>query len=105
MCSRYEVNVDGAAGEQQSVAKDRWSGRELISAGEVGQFVFCPEAWRIRRMTGEDGEPSDRSELGKIEHNEWGSVVDQLEAVRLGLRVLCGLCIAAFAVLEWGIGR
>ncbi len=97
--------MDRISSEQGSLVNDRQPAEELISAGEVGQFVFCPEAWRLRRMIGQNGEPSEKSQFGKVEHDDWGGVVDQLEAVRVGLRVLFGLCIAACVILEWGIGR
>jgi hypothetical protein len=56
-------------------------------------------------MMGQIGEKSEKSEFGKVEHDDWGGVVDRLEAVRFGLRVLFGLCVAACVILEWGIGR
>jgi hypothetical protein len=103
--SRRDVNVDGVSGEQGNVVNGSRHARGLISAGEVGQVVFCPEAWRIRLMMGRKGERSEKSEFGKVEHDDWGGIVDQLEAVRVGLRVLFGLCIAACVIIEWGIGR
>jgi hypothetical protein len=97
--------VDLVSSEQKIVASERLPAGGLISAGEVGQFVFCPEAWRLRRLMGQRGEQSKKSEFGKVEHDDWGGVVDRLEAVRFGLRVLFGLCVAACIILEWGIGR
>jgi hypothetical protein len=100
-----KVNVDRISSEQETIVKDRRPAGGLISAGEVGQFVFCPEAWHLRRMMGQIGEKSEKSEFGKVEHDDWGGVVDRLEAVRFGLRVLFGLCVAACVIIEWGIGR
>jgi hypothetical protein len=103
--SLREVSVDVVSNEQKRVVPEMSLAGELISAGEVGQFVFCPEAWRLRRLMGQRGEQSEKSEFGKVEHDNWGGVVDRLEAVRFGLRVLFGLCVAACVILEWGIGR
>ncbi len=97
--------MDVVSSEEERLVNERWPAGELISAGEVGQFVFCPESWRLKRLMGQRGELSEKSDFGKVEHEDWGGVVDRLEAVRFGLRVLFGLCVAACILLEWGNGR
>ncbi len=82
---------------------------EIIAAGEVGKFVFCPEAWRLSRSRGHRPGPStshlgdERAGRGEAEHERWGEAVDVLEAVRIGLRVLFALIVTACLVYRWRI--
>ncbi len=82
---------------------------EILAAGEVGRFVFCPEAWRLSRGRGAHHGPStsrhdhERALRGEAEHERWGEAVDVLEAVRLGLRVLFALTVTACLVYRWRI--
>lgn len=78
---------------------------EMIAAGEVGQFVFCPESWRLRRLQGFTDGCDEKAALGRVEHDDWGGTVDRLEAIRSGVRVLFLLCIAACLIVEWGMIR
>lgn len=78
---------------------------EMIAAGEVGQFVFCPESWRLRRLQGSTDSFDEKAEIGQVEHDDWGEIVDRLEAIRYGVRVLFILCIAACLIVEWGMLR
>lgn len=74
----------------------------MIAAGEVGRFVFCPEAWRLSRCEGAGHSSTEAALAGEVEHDRWGHTVDQIESIRVGLRVLFGLTIVACLVCQWG---
>jgi hypothetical protein len=81
------------------------SDKAMIAAGEVGQFVFCPESWRLSRLQGYTDGCDEKAALGRVEHDAWSGTVEQLEAIRSGVRVLFLLCIAACLIAEWGMIR
>lgn len=83
-------------------SEDGATNTEMIAAGEVGQYAFCPESWRLSRCEGVPGSSTEASVAGKVEHGRWGDTVDQLESIRVGLRVLFGLSIAACLLCQWG---
>jgi hypothetical protein len=82
---------------------------DVISASEVGQYVFCPESWRLNqsarrfsdRAFDADGFGA-RSNPIPVEADTWAQVVDELEALRFGLRLVFGLLIVACLIYELG---
>lgn len=87
---------------EHTTEKGRSPNTEMIAAGEVGRYVFCPEAWRLSRFEKVRGSPTEASVAGEAEHDRWGTTVDQLESIRVGLRVLFGLSIVACLLCQWG---
>jgi hypothetical protein len=76
----------------------------IIAAGEVAKYVFCPESWRLSKLQGvvRDSDAHERAQVGEADHASWSETVDELEALRFGLRVLFGLCIIACLVYQLG---
>jgi len=72
---------------------------EVLSASEIGQFVFCSNAWRLRRMGYEPESPL--LDQGTKAHIALG---DQLDAFEVRIRsshwyILMGIVMMTIAVL------
>jgi hypothetical protein len=68
--------------------------RKLISASEVGDYVFCALAWRMR-AEGHESLPSARAaqESGTRWHHEHGRDVRRSRQARLAATVITALAI------------
>ncbi len=72
-------------------------GRHIFTASEVGAFVVCPEAWRLRSIERTKTAYSPELEQGSGLHDEWVRYHDDatflLKQVRLAvlLVILAGL--------------
>lgn len=51
---------------------------DVISASEIGQYVYCSVAWHLRRMGYEPESP--RLEQGFEKHKKIGVNIDKIEA-------------------------
>lgn len=52
------------------------NGRFIISAGEVGEFVICPESWRLRRLSQGAQKPDSRQRKAGMEaHDSWSDQI------------------------------
>jgi hypothetical protein len=79
----------------------------VLTASEVGTFVFCPEAWYLQRRGARQSAPAEkRLDMGIRAHREIGRVTDrvlEVESARFVLRVvvllLAVLLVAHFAGL------
>jgi hypothetical protein len=85
------------------MARRNNTGKFIISAGEVGQFVYCQESWRLRHQTNSKEsitakESSDRK-TGKTLHHEWSSNLDQAAHLGEGLRFLVALLITTVVIV------
>lgn len=79
--------------------KRRNSGRFIISAGEVGQFVFCPESWKIRELGNYKEQKSQNSVIGTKMHEEWSEQLDYASNLAEGLRFLLALVITTIIIV------
>lgn len=66
----------------------------LISASEVGDYVFCALAWRMR-AEGYESLPSSRvaQEAGSVWHHEHGMDVRRSRQARLAAMIIIALAI------------
>ena len=78
---------------------------DVLSASEIGQYVFCSNAWRLRRMGYEPESPM--LDQGTKAHAALG---DQLDAFEVRIRashwyITIGvfLVIIAVLLLFWGV--
>ena len=79
------------------------TGKFVVSAGEVGQFVYCPESWRLRHQsTNQDIMTRDERrsrEFGQIMHSKWSSELDAAAHLSEGLRFLVALLITTLVIV------
>jgi hypothetical protein len=67
---------------------------KVVSASEIGQYVYCSYAWQLRRMGYEPESPS--LESGKQAHVALGEQIDSLERT---MRVSRWLAVVGVIVL------
>ena len=76
-----------------------------IRASEVGEYVFCARAWRLRR----DGHAPDRGGIARAAGEEWhrrhGRSVRRARRLRRLSFVLALLALAVLAVIVVQGGR
>jgi hypothetical protein len=85
------------------MARRRNTGKFTISAGEVGQFVYCQESWRLRHHTKSKESISQREQSdrrsGSDLHTTWSSNLDQAAHLGEGLRFLVALVITMVVIV------
>ena len=84
------------------------AGGPYLSASEIGAFVYCPEAWWLRRHgNAPDADAMERLRAGSLAHRRIGRATDRLvttDAIRrvllIGLIVVALLLFAPEVVVQ-----
>jgi hypothetical protein len=80
-------------------------GKYILSAGEIGAYTVCPEAWRlavverVKTASANDEKQQQRVQKGNELHREWAQNVDEAVYLTRHVKVIIALvllCIAAF---------
>ena len=82
--------------------KEKNSKKGLISAGEVGTYVVCPESWRLQHIENEKGDliNLENSLKGKKLHEEWSKKFDESFYLLKGAKIaLIMIIMAIFLVI------
>lgn len=78
-------------------------GRWIISAGEIGAYIVCPEAWKLKSVQGMKAEKSSTASMGRELHQEWARKIDEsytfARLARIALTLLMG-AVVIFLVLR-----
>jgi hypothetical protein len=86
------------------MARQNDYGRYILSAGEIGAYTVCPEAWRLANVErvstrNSSSEQKERVQKGNELHKEWAQNVDEAVYLTRHVKVIIALillCIAAF---------
>ena len=80
------------------MARQTENGKYILSAGEIGSYVVCPEAWRLRTVEQIKGRKGESTAKGKDLHQEWVKRYDETVFLRRSARliVLLVLCAVLF---------
>lgn len=71
------------------------SGRFIISAAEVGSFVVCQEAWRLRELAKvKSSKDQSVAEGGRL-HQDWANRFDEANFLSQAVRVIMLLMLIA----------
>ena len=79
-------------------------GDKLIRASELGEYVYCARAWRLRRDGHEPTAGRERREAGVRWHTEHGADVRRARRLKLlaSAALLLAVALAALiAFLRW----
>ena len=88
------------------MAKKTPYGSYILSAGEIGAYVVCPEAWKLSYVDRVKPEKSERAVRGEKLHQEWADNVSEsfylsrLSRLIIMLLTLCALI--AFLTVKGG---
>lgn len=73
-------------------------GKFILSAGEIGEYVVCPEAWRLRVIEGVQTTERKDSKLGSELHQKWADVYGEAFFFTKGVRIITTLIIIAIVI-------
>lgn len=79
------------------MAKKSATGKFIISAGEIGSYTVCPEAWRLKVLEGVERFAASSVVKGDKLHREWAKNYDEAAYLSRGLKVL--LLMVVFAIV------
>jgi len=70
------------------VAKRSGSGKYILSAGEIGSYTVCPEAWRLKTIAKVQRAHADSVQAGEKLHLEWAKNFDEALFLSKGVRLI-----------------
>ena len=83
------------------MARQNIYGRFIISAGEVGSYTVCPEAWRRKRIQKVKRSDSESMTTGEQLHRAWAEGFD--EAVYLSRAMRLVLLLIALSIVLYAL--
>ena len=83
------------------MARKSASGKYVLTAGEIGGYTVCPEAWRIWATTSVKTLVSEKSKTGRKLHSEWAGTFEEITSLSRYTKHL--LLLLAMALLAWMI--
>ncbi|MCS6894201.1 MAG: hypothetical protein NZO16_06535 [Deltaproteobacteria bacterium] len=76
--------------------KEKW----YVSAGELADYIFCPEHWRLKRLERVRKDFGEESREGIAEHEEWSRGIKRLlvaiRVIRVSLVILTVSVLIAY---------
>ena len=68
-------------------------GKIILSAGEVGSYTTCPEAWRLEVVERIRPQTAPDVKQGEELHKEWSVELDEAMYFTRSIRLIVGLII------------
>ena len=69
-------------------------GKFILSAGEIGSYTLCPEAWRLANLERRTSGPrSDESKMGNKLHDVWAKGHDDVVFLTFGVKLVITLIV------------
>ena len=73
-------------------------GKFILSAGEIGAYTVCPEAWRLRILEQVKARRAESSKEGQVMHHEWARTYEEVIYLGKKFRLLATLLVSAAVV-------
>lgn len=74
-------------------------GKYILSAGEIGAYTVCPEAWRLTAVSPvKTASDKGSSEAGQQLHQEWAAEYDEAVTLGRGIKIVIQLLMLAALV-------
>ena len=70
-------------------------GKYIFSAGEIGEYIVCPEAWRLKIVEGVKAEERKNAKLGVELHKQWAEDYDAAIILTREFKIALTLIICA----------
>lgn len=80
------------------MAKLNADGKYILSAGEIGSFTVCPEAWRLKTIARVQRLHHDSVETGHRLHTEWAKSFDDAFYLSKGVKFVVFLIALAITL-------
>lgn len=72
-------------------------GRHIISAGEIGAYTVCPEAWKLKAIAHQKPTKAHSVKTGVELHETWAKDVDELAYLNKTGKIVAFLIVLAAA--------
>ena len=66
-------------------------GTFIISAGEVGAYTVCPEAWRLKTVERVEVIKTESIHRGRELHRQWAADYEEAEYLSYTVRLILGV--------------
>ncbi len=76
-------------------------GKFIYSAGEIGEYVVCPEAWRLKMLQGVKSIRREDSKRGTELHQQWAEEYDESLFLSRGVKIAATLIVVAIVFFMW----
>jgi hypothetical protein len=82
-------------------------GKIMLSAGEVGSYTVCPEAWRLEIIKKVKPIYTENIEQGEELHKEWSADFDEAMYFTTSIKLIIGLIVVSilFFLLRFAISH
>ena len=81
------------------MARKNEYGKYILSAGEIGAYTVCPEAWRLNNVVKVTTQKSlERIERGNALHQEWAKNYDEAIYFTRHIRLIVSLVILTILI-------
>ena len=80
------------------MARQSNSGKTIISAGEIGAYTVCPEAWRLKNIDRVKIIHANSVEKGDALHKEWARNFSEAEQLSKWVRIIIYLIAVTILV-------
>lgn len=77
------------------MARKNEDGRFILSAGEIGAYTVCPEAWRLKTIDKVQSIHASSVHEGHQLHREWVTKFEEAAYLRHRIRVVLALLMIA----------
>lgn len=77
------------------MAKKTNYGRYILSAGEIGSYTVCPEAWRLKTIAGAKRAQLGTEAAGKELHQAWASSYADVVHLSRSMKLTAALILVA----------
>jgi len=79
------------------MARKNKDGRIILSAGEIGAYTVCPEAWRLKVVERAKSIHAESVVTGQALHEAWANKIDDAAYLHNRVRFVALLIIVATA--------
>lgn len=73
-------------------------GKYILSAGEIGAYTVCPEAWRLRILEQVKVRREEATRTGQAMHHEWARAYEEVVYLGKKARLLATLIVSAAVI-------
>ncbi len=77
------------------MARKNIDGRFILSAGEIGAYTVCPEAWRLKALERAKSIHAESVVAGNKLHAEWAKKFDDASYLSHRIRFVIALLVTA----------
>lgn len=81
------------------MARRSKTGKFIVSAGEVSQYAYCPESWKLREHSKKIEIQTESSISGEASHQEWANQLSRASHLAEGLRFILALVVTTVVIV------